>query len=619
MTFPIKQWLLLALWMLAVCLPLSGQAQPYIANERGDQIWDKATNLVWQRCSVGQTWNGTTCTGKTQEFTFAQAQNQGGNGWRVPTVRELARLVYCSSGRTSNRSDPEDGGSPIATACMGNFSTPTIDTTAFPSTRADPYWSSSSNLKSSDHAGIVNFSLGYVYGWGTRSSEFNVRLVRTSQVVGDEAAFAFWLGRQVPKQDEFSPEVWAQGSAMEQSLGAVPLPWEPKSASNPRAQRSNAPPMDLQKLATTLKALAMADIHRPPVIGVVSPPNLTAPVREAFQPRTASLPAKGEFETTAAYEARKQQAEQTAKDNAEQAYQAALRAFNTAQLSFNKQQAKQEADNAAARAQDEARKTDPQAYRSALLKAWAAVMTFQLGDPVLQKVAYDADRQVFTAKLFSSSGFLMGDVTAPVPLARASGFKDDLLSGKIAPKVMFAYPSMRLEWALIENSAQRSARFAAAQNSIDQLEALMREFPNAPEVAAARRRVQALIAQEFAKANTSSQLQAVLNKYPNAHAAPTARQRVEQLRLAEQRAEREAQEAQRRAEREAQEAARRQREWENSPQGQAQRQQQQQRQLCEAQKATCVASCPRFVTSWGERTNIPESSCERSCNRVSCN
>jgi hypothetical protein len=294
-----------------------------------------------------------------------------------------------------------------------------------------------------------------------------------------------------------------------------------------------------------------------------------------------------------------------------------LRYFGAAQ----QQQAKQEADNAAARAQAEARKTDPQAYRSALLKAWELVTTAQLGDPVLQNIAYDADRQVFTAKLLGSHGVLVGDVTAPVPLAQAPGFKDDLLSGKIAPKVTFAYPSMRLDWALIENSAQRSARFAAAQNSISDLEALMREFPNAPEVGAAKRRVQALIAQEFSRASTSTQLQSVLNQYPTADDAPAARKRVEQLRLAEQRAEREAQEAARRAEREAQEAARRQREWENSPQGQAQRRQQQQRQRCEAQKQTCFASCPPYRSlHWREDSSLNNGhfDCKRRCESISC-
>lgn len=36
--------------------------------------------------------------------------------------------------------------------------------------------------------------------------------------------------------------------------------------------------------------------------------------------------------------------------------------------------------------------------------------------------------------------------------------------------------------------------------------------------------------------------------------------------------------------------------------------------MCEAQKATCIASCPRF-----EDTNIPDGVCENQCKSVSCN
>ncbi len=165
-------------------------------------------------------------------------------------------------------------------------------------------------------------------------------------------------------------------------------------------------------------------------------------MREAFQAKPISISVKGEFETTSAFEARKQQAEKSSKENAEYAYQSALRDYNAA----SQQQAKKEADNAAARAQAEVRKTDPQAYRSALLKAWELVARVQLGDPVLQNIVYDADKQVFTAKLLGSAGVLLGDVTTSVPLAQAPRFKADLLSGKIIPKVTFSYPSMRSEW-----------------------------------------------------------------------------------------------------------------------------------------------------------------------------
>lgn len=606
--------------LLAICLSAlacAAQAGPFIFNKAGDEVLDMSTGWVWMRCSLGQSWNGQTCVGTAQTFTFndAAAATRSQSGWVIPSVAQLVSLRVCSAKEDGRLVSVQgQGGGTFKQYCGNGSVIPTINTSVFPLTPSATFWTSTFNQGSTRDIWVVGSNGGgLVYDYSSASNP--VRLVRAARYLGAESVWAYVLGRTMPKQADFPPEVWGQGAALEQSLGDVALPWEPKSTGSHAALPPNAPTVNLQPMVTALKALALADIHQAPALAT-SPPKLAEPVREAFQPKQ-SIPAKGEFETTAAFEARKQQAEQAAKESAEQAYQSALRAFNAEQLAFKQQQAQQEADNAAARAQAEARKTDPRAYRSALLTAWEGVTTVYLGDPVLQNIAYDADRQVFTAQLLSSHGLLVGDVTAPVPLAQAPGFKTDLLSGKIAPKVTFAYPSMRLDWALIENSAQRSARFAAAQNSIDGLEALIREFPNAPEVSAAKRRVQALIAQEFSRANNSTQLQSVLNKYPTAAEAPAARQRVEQLRLAEQRAAREAQEAARRAERESQEAARRQREWENSPQGQAQRQQ---RQLCEAQKSTCFSQCGEASYWNGSRyvENQSWSGCRSRCQSISC-
>lgn len=42
------------------------------------------------------------------------------------------------------------------------------------------------------------------------------------------------------------------------------------------------------------------------------------------------------------------------------------------------------------------------------------------------------------------------------------------------------------------------------------------------------------------------------------------------------------------------------------------------RQMCEAQKQTCVASCPRFVDGRGVRFDFPETPCRNRCESVSC-
>lgn len=175
---------------LVACLPLTSQAEPYFTNKEGNLIWDKATNLVWQRCSVGQTWDGKTCAGEAKKFTFDEAQKQAGNGWRVPTIRELASLIYCSSGRTSNTADLKDGGPLVANECDGNYLKPTINNAAFLATSTGWFWSSSPYVGNSDDAWYAAFGYGGVgnsrLGYGRA-----VRLVRASQLSGSEAASAF--------------------------------------------------------------------------------------------------------------------------------------------------------------------------------------------------------------------------------------------------------------------------------------------------------------------------------------------------------------------------------------------------------------------------------------------
>jgi hypothetical protein len=70
-----------------------------------------------------------------------------------------------------------------------------------------------------------------------------VRLVRSSQLLGGEAAVAFKLGK-LPQQADFAQEVWALGGSLEKSLGAVVLTWEPKSTGSTTALPSNAPTED---------------------------------------------------------------------------------------------------------------------------------------------------------------------------------------------------------------------------------------------------------------------------------------------------------------------------------------------------------------------------------------
>lgn len=140
----------------------------------GSEIKDVQTGLVWQRCSVGQSWTGNTCAGEAKKFTFDDAQKQAGNGWRVPTVRELHSLVWCSTGTTQDRIDPQDGKAALEYRCVFEYTRPTIRQAAFPNTPGDWYWTSTPWASG---AWSVNFYDGDVDGNG-RSVASHVRLVR---------------------------------------------------------------------------------------------------------------------------------------------------------------------------------------------------------------------------------------------------------------------------------------------------------------------------------------------------------------------------------------------------------------------------------------------------------
>ncbi len=123
----------------------------------GAEVWDKQTNLVWQRCSLGQSWNGSTCAGVATAHTWRQAleaANASGGGWLLPNHRELLSLVEWG--------------------CQN----PVINTMTFPNTVGDGYWSSSSIAGAGENAYFVGFN-GGLYSWALKTGGNYVRLVRS--------------------------------------------------------------------------------------------------------------------------------------------------------------------------------------------------------------------------------------------------------------------------------------------------------------------------------------------------------------------------------------------------------------------------------------------------------
>lgn len=126
-------------------------------------VTHNSTGLMWMRCSLGQTWDGSTCTGAASTFTWqnalgeAQSHNFAGHSdWRLPNKNELASLVE--------------------QRCVS----PAINSEIFPSTPTGSFWSSSPYAYGSNGAWLVGFGNGNVYD-GSKGNYYPVRLVRAGQ------------------------------------------------------------------------------------------------------------------------------------------------------------------------------------------------------------------------------------------------------------------------------------------------------------------------------------------------------------------------------------------------------------------------------------------------------
>jgi hypothetical protein len=141
---------------LAAC-PSWPTASRFQMSADGTQVTDNRTGLIWARCSVGQSWSGSTCSGTASTMTHEAALStaKGQTGWRLPNVMELSSLA--------------DRG------CQS----PAIDGIAFPNTQITYYWSTSPYVRDSNYAWSVHFEAGLVYNYN-RSEVYAVRLVRAS-------------------------------------------------------------------------------------------------------------------------------------------------------------------------------------------------------------------------------------------------------------------------------------------------------------------------------------------------------------------------------------------------------------------------------------------------------
>lgn len=118
----------------------------------GDEVRDLKTKLIWQRCLVGQEWNGARCVGSPYKLTFAQARKLEEDGWRIPNKIELESILDSSGIK------------------------PTIHRRAFLGAGGD-VWTSSTAGGGAYLMWVTSFDYGFSYS-ALRSNGFYVRLVR---------------------------------------------------------------------------------------------------------------------------------------------------------------------------------------------------------------------------------------------------------------------------------------------------------------------------------------------------------------------------------------------------------------------------------------------------------
>ena len=137
----------------------------YTYSADGSEVMDAKTGLTWQRCSLGQTWSGSTCTGTasslTHENALVQAKAQAiasGKGWYLPNVKELTSIQQ------------------VAESTIGT----SIDLTAFPATSQSIYWTSTPVTPYVYSAWWVNFASNNNSYFNYRYNSLRVRLVRAT-------------------------------------------------------------------------------------------------------------------------------------------------------------------------------------------------------------------------------------------------------------------------------------------------------------------------------------------------------------------------------------------------------------------------------------------------------
>lgn len=150
--------------------------------ESGTVVRDRITGLEWQRCSLGQTWNGNTCTGTSSQLMWNDAASihlNSDHGFFLPSADQLRTLVYCSNtGLFDSNGDYQTCEEHNFLIGDSTIEAPTIDTKAFPETQLFWfYWTSSHLINHPSRKIAVSFQNGGTT-WRGAFESHHIRLVR---------------------------------------------------------------------------------------------------------------------------------------------------------------------------------------------------------------------------------------------------------------------------------------------------------------------------------------------------------------------------------------------------------------------------------------------------------
>lgn len=124
------------------CLESINETTPntYFVDNGNGTVTDSRLGLMWMRCSLGQTWENSSCSGEALEMSWQQALVKAHGyvyadqtGWRLPNVKELASITE------------------------GRCVRPAINSEIFPNTPADDFWSSSPAVSDPKRAWVIAF------------------------------------------------------------------------------------------------------------------------------------------------------------------------------------------------------------------------------------------------------------------------------------------------------------------------------------------------------------------------------------------------------------------------------------------------------------------------------